>query len=237
MFKYDKNASTAYCLGAQATFYLLDTAPTLCQRIYISPKQKRDETFSRLESIAKASHIPFITNNERIFKDLSGKDNVMVIGEFTKQESALDPNKNHVVLVNPSNMGNLGTIMRSCVGFGIHDLAIITPASDPFDPKVVRASMGAIFHLRFKRFSSFEEYQNAYMGRLFYPFMLQTETLLPNVKKKDSPFSLVFGNEATGLPESFLEIGEPVKIPQTNLVDSLNLDNAVSIALYEFLCR
>ena len=236
MFKYDKNSPTSYCLGAQATFYLLETSPSLCQRIYVSPKQKRDDTFARLETLSKEHRIPFILNNERIFKDLSGKENTMVIGEFAKRETPLDKQANHVVLVNPSNMGNLGTIMRSCVGFGVFDLAIITPASDPFDPKVIRASMGAVFHLRFSRFSSFKDYQNEYTGRFFYPFMLQATTPLSQ-GKLTSPFSLIFGNEATGLPEDFLTIGEALKIPQTNLVDSLNLDNAVSIALYEFLGR
>ena len=49
-------------------------------------------------------------------------------------------------------MGNLGTIMRTMVGFGMEDLAIIRPGVDAYDPKVIRASMGSIFHLRFAYF-------------------------------------------------------------------------------------
>ena len=39
----------------------------------------------------------------------------------------------------------MGTIMWSCLGFGMKDIAIIRPAVDAFDPKCIRASMGAFF--------------------------------------------------------------------------------------------
>ncbi len=233
MYRYDKAGQTSFALGTQATFYLLESAPKRAKRVYISPKQNRDETYARLRALCLEANVPVIENNERIFRDLSGKDNVMVIGEFEKNEEALDPKSNHVLLVQPSNAGNLGTILRSLVGFGLADIALITPCVDPFDPKVIRASMGAIFHLRLKRFSSFEDYAASAGSRSFYPFMLQATKFLPEAKAS-SPYTLIFGNEATGLPSSFLSIGEPLKIPQTPFIDSLNLDNAVAIALYEF---
>ena len=47
------------------------------------------------------------------------------------------------------------------------------------------------------------------------------------------PFSLIMGNEATGLPASFAKVGCPVRIEHTNNIDSLNLPIATSIGLYE----
>ncbi len=85
--------------------------------------------------------------------------------------------KNHIVLVNPSNSGNLGTIIRSMVGFGIYDLAIIKPAVDIFDLKTIRASMGAIFNIRFSYFDSFSDYSKEYKNN-YYPFMLQAKEKL-----------------------------------------------------------
>ena len=63
-------------------------------------------------------------------------------------------------------MGNLGTILRSCLGFGMKDIAIIKPGVDIFDPKVVRASMGSIFSLNISYFNSFEDYKNALVLKL-----------------------------------------------------------------------
>ena len=157
----------------------------------------------------------------------------MVIGEFLKWNDSLNSDENHIVLVHPSNKGNLGTILRSAAAFSYKGIAIISPAADAFDPKTVRSSMGAIFSVPFSYYDSFESYQKEMGERHYYPFMLQAKEYLgsENILK---PYSLIFGNEATGLDSSFLKIGTPLKIPQSSDVDSLNLDNAVSIALYEF---
>jgi len=61
--------------------------------------------------------------------------------------------------------------------------------------------------------------------------MLDGSTLLQDTKI-DGDFSLVFGNEATGLPSEFSGIGHPIRIEHTDNIDSLNLPIAASIALY-----
>ncbi|MEE5995807.1 MAG: TrmH family RNA methyltransferase, partial [Candidatus Enteromonas sp.] len=82
-------------------------------------------------------------------------------------------------------------------------------------------------------FDSYQDYQETYKKQYPYPFMLQATQELKKAEKR-YPCALLFGNEATGLDRSFLELGEPLIIPHSPLIDSLNLDNAVSIALYEF---
>ena len=47
-------------------------------------------------------------------------------------------------------------------------------------------------------------------------------------------YSLIFGNEAIGLDESFLEIGQSILISHSGAIDSLNLSLAAGIAVYEF---
>lgn len=233
MEKYEKKSEISYSLGTTLTFELLLRKPESAIRVYVSPRQKRDSTYEKIETLAKTLGIPLITNNDKIFRALSDKDNVMVIGEFKKFSVQLDKERNHVVLVNPSNNGNLGTIFRSASAFSSGGVAIISPACDAFDPKTIRSSMGAIFSLPFHYYASFEEYQDSMGEREYYPFMLKAKTKLGEISAK-SPYSLIFGNEATGLPDSFLNVGTPLIIPQSSAVDSLNLDNAVSIALYSF---
>ncbi|MCQ2742774.1 MAG: TrmH family RNA methyltransferase [Bacilli bacterium] len=233
MKKYEKNGTVSYCLGTTLVFELLNRKPEAATKIYISPKQNRDETYTKLVTLAKSHHLPVIENNEKIFKELSDKDNVMAIGEFNKFSDTLIKDNPHLVLVNPSNMGNLGTIIRCMAGFGVLDLAIIRPAADIFDPKVVRSSMGAIFSIRFHYFDTFGDYQKEYGNHHMYPFMLQAKFALQEAKI-EKPYSIVLGNEATGLDRSFLDVGTPLIIPHSKLIDSLNLDNAAAIALYEF---
>ena len=154
-----------------------------------------------------------------------------MIGEFRKFEDVLDPRASHIVLVNPSNAGNMGTSMRSALGFELNQMAIIRPAVDAFDPKVVRASMGAIFSTQFQYFDSFDEYLEQFGETELYPFMLQAKITLPEISPSGT-YSLIFGNEATGLPREFLDIGTSVIIPHSDRIDSLNLPIAASIAMY-----
>lgn len=63
--------------------------------------------------------------------------------------------------------------------------------------------------------------------------MLSASCPIHNIKITE-PYSLVFGNEATGLPDDFASFCQTVIIPHSNGIDSLNLPIAAGIAMYEF---
>jgi TrmH family RNA methyltransferase len=128
-------------------------------------------------------------------------------------------------------MGNLGTVLRTMAGFGYHDLGIIQPAADIFDPRAIRASMGAIFRSRFETFDSFECYLQGY-PRNVYSLMTDGDTPLPTARFQ-KPYCLVFGNESRGLDHSFRDLGTCISIPQSEAIDSLNLAISVGITLYQ----
>ena len=187
-----------------------------------------------IKALCTRSNIPIEVNNKLIGR-LSDKENCYVVGVFKKYSCRLAEDKPHIVLVNPSNMGNLGTILRTIVGFGIYDIAIVLPGADIFHPKSVRASMGALFKLNFQLYDSFDDYRSEFNKHELFTFMINKENT-QNIKNCPKPrlFSLVFGNEATGLDDSYLNVGTSVMIPQTADVDSLNLTIAVGIGVYEF---
>lgn len=230
MKKYEKEANLSYTLGITLTIELLKRKIESVRKIYIHSNYEKNDVFKEISDICLQHNILIETNN-KIFNILSNKENCYVIGEFEKFSNALN-DSNHIVLVNPSNMGNLGTILRSAAGFGIKNIAIIKPATDIFDPKTIRASMGAIFNINFEYFDDFNDYYKIYKDKKMYPFMLQASKSIHNITFTDN-CSLIFGNEATGLSKEFLKIGESVLIPHTNEIDSLNLPIAVSIATYE----
>lgn len=229
--RYKKGNGESYTLGTTLTIELLKQKPEICKQVYLHQDLVGSGSDVILDLCIKNS-IAYEVNN-KVFNLLSQKENCFAIGIFDTFSQELKPDTDHVVLVNPSNHGNLGTIMRSMCGFGVKDLAIISPGVDIFDPKTVRSSMGAIFDIRFKYFDTFDEYLQTVGERKFYPFMLQATASLGNAKFVH-PSSLVFGNESSGLPRDFLEKGEPVIINHSSEIDSLNLPIATSIALYEF---
>lgn len=229
--RYHKEDSVSYTLGITVTFELLLSKASYVNKVYVHSAMKQGATLNKLLSVCKNAKID-IVYTDKIFNVLSKKENCYVIGEFRKFSSGLDNSKSHIVLVNPSDAGNMGTILRSALGFGLNQIAVIRKAVDIFDPKTIRASMGAVFSSKYEYFDSFDEYLVKYGYRELYPFMLDAKISLHDLKPGEK-FSLIFGNEASGLPKEFSSVGTSVVIPHSSGIDSLNLPIAASIAMYE----
>lgn len=232
--RYRKSNAFSYSLGSFPTFELLQARPEAAEMILVHSDAK-GEIRERLHRECEKAGVRII-QNDRYVEKVRDKENCFVVGVFRKYSCKLGHNKNHVALVNPGDTGNLGTIVRSCVGFGISDLAVIEPAVDIFHPKTVRASMGAVFQIRFEYFTCFKQYDREYgKEREKYPFMLSGKYRLGTLQHPGSQaYTLIFGNEASGLDASYQNVGKSVVIPHTNAIDSLNLSLATGIGMYEF---
>mgnify|MGYP001468148265 FL=1 len=223
----------SYAAGVYPSLTLMETAPGLAQRLLLSDRAA-GEGVDKLRKLC-ARHGVREEIAPKALSRILGKQNSYAAVVFQKQETAPDAACPHIVLHHPMDEGNLGTIQRAMLGFGLKDLAIIRPAADPFDPKVVRAAMGALFSLRVKQYDDFESYRAAYPAHQLYPFMLDGATELRQAASaKRTPYALVFGNEGAGLPAAFAALGQAVKIRQSADIDSLNLAVSVAIAAYTF---
>ena len=150
----------------------------------------------------------------------------------------------YVVVDRPSNHGNLGSLLRSAEAFGVSGVVTTGHGVDPFDPQVIRASLGACFYQTVVHEES--------SGRLFgwIEGLRRRETGL-RVYGTDSkgsaplaestlerPAVVVFGNEATGMSASLFEkVDETVSVEIGGRVNSLNLACAASIVLYHLRPR
>ena len=99
--------------------------------------------------------------------------------------------------------------------------------------------MGAAFRLEVEEFPDFPAYLNAYgQGRDIFPFMLDGgQVLTPESCPLSGCYTLVFGNEATGLPPEYRQYGQSLFIAQSREVDSLNLAVAVAVGVWVFTTR
>lgn len=229
MKKFKKSSDYSYSIGVYPTIELLENRIGNVIRVMISSKGDRNEGVSKIEEICRSKAIKIEVADGAINK-LARSENAYAIGVFNKYEAPLGSG-NHLVLVNPSDAGNLGTIIRNLVAFDMPNLAVVGPGVSVFDPKVIRASMGAVFKINFKYFETMVKYREKFSNNLF-PFTTDGEVSLPQMNFIE-PYSLVFGNEGAGLPKDYNKLGRSVKIPQSGKVDSLNLAVSVGIALYE----
>lgn len=235
---YKKDFGYSYTLGVFPTLELINNKPEAISRIVLSSKGENNQGIVKILDFAKKSGIPALFDDKTLNR-ISPKENCFAAAVFNKYDCSLSAGTNHLVLVNPADKGNLGTILRTATAFGIENIAIVSPAADIYDPKVVRASMGALFHVNFCYYGCFEDYHQEFCGgnRCLVPFMLDGEpinSVAGKIKATGLPFSLIYGNESSGLPAEFLSVGTPARIMHSDNVDSLNLPMAVGIGLYTF---
>jgi TrmH family RNA methyltransferase len=232
--RYSKDAEYSFSLGAFPTIELLRSRPEHIISVYLHSKWNGDDTERVITSLCNRHNIS-IYEDDRVVERVRDKENCYVVGVFRKYSSEIKANANHIVLVNPGDMGNLGTILRTCLGFKHLNISIIKPCADIYNPKVIRASMGAIFHVNINLYDTFVQYRLSNPEHQVFPFMLNGEYDIERVAYDNNKYySLIFGNEAKGLEDTFRREGKSVYIAHSDCIDSLNLPMAVGIGMYEF---
>ncbi|MBQ4084943.1 MAG: TrmH family RNA methyltransferase [Clostridia bacterium] len=231
---YDRSLPYSYALGAFPSLQLIEARPEIVRRLLVHPDGLESEGVRLLREKCAAIRVRE-EQAERVLRRESKKGNCFAALVFDKYEAELDPQASHVVLNNISDSGNLGTALRSCLGLGIKNVACIKPCVDIFEPHTVRSSMGAVFSMNVRVFDTFEDYRSLFPQHTLYPFMLKGSTELSAASAApQEPWSLVFGNEGSGLPDEFADMGVPVRIPMSSEIDSYNLAISVAIGAYAF---
>ena len=229
--KYQKKFDFSYAFGTYPVIDLLENHPHEVIEVLISDEGKDSEGVDRVIHLCEKGGVQMIFSDRKIEK-IAFKENTYVVGVFRKYECNISKDRDHLVLVEPRNMGNLGTIIRTMLGFDFRDLVLVGNCADIFDPKVVRSTMGALFRIKFKEYEDIDSYIGDCPNHSLYPFMLDGGKDIRDVEFR-SPFSLIQGNESRGLDCSFKGLGESVYIPHTEGIDSLNLAIATGIGLWE----
>lgn len=234
---YSRDLPYSYALGLFPASELMRKRPHVAKRLLVASRAEESEGLRALRALCAQQHVRE-ENADRVLARISGKENCFAAIVFDKFEGELSAQGNHLVLHHPSDKGNLGTMLRTALGFGYRDIAIIRPAADAFDPHVVRASMGAIFGLNVRYYDDFDAYRAQYPSHMLYPFMLDASVPLEQAAaQKKTPYALIMGNEGSGLPAEFAAMGQPVRIAHNHEIDSLNLSIAAAIGMYTFANR
>ena len=136
-----------------------------------------------------------------------------------------------VALFDVADPRNMGTIIRSSDWFGIHELMIGETCVDPFNPKVVRSTMGSVFHNRFvfapDLIAALKSYKSGYSliaadmdGQDYRGFPYGERSIL------------IFSNEARGPSEGILALTDGiVTIPGSGQAESLNVACAATVIM------
>ncbi len=217
------------------------------REIYFCPEFFKSPQHSDfVERVRSEGKIPLCRLSETAFKKASnreGCDGVMGVALQWGNSLAdlrLPDGKPAAVLVADAveKPGNLGAILRSADALGADAVILTNPVSDVFNPAVVRASQGALFSLQIAEASVPEAAQwlrrrniailGAHLGA--DKFIWQCGGLL------NKSVAVVVGSENHGLGGDWdSELDGRVKIPVSGVSDSLNVNVAAALCLYEVL--
>ena len=135
--------------------------------------------------------------------------------------------------------GNAGTILRSADAAGAAGVVFAGASVDAYNPKVVRASAGSLFHVAVVRDVPTSEAIAALRHRGATVVAMDThgeQDLFDAALGPSTAF--VFGNEARGLPGEVLEAADlRVRVPHAGRAESLNLAAAATVCLFEWVRR
>lgn len=140
-----------------------------------------------------------------------------------------------LVLVDVSDPGNVGTLIRAAEAAGCRGVILSAGSADPYSPKAVRASAGSLFRVPVV----ISEDMTSTLTMIEERGMMTLAAAgddgrAPESLDLGSSFALLMGNEAHGLPAEVVDRSTAtVSIPMAGAVESLNVAMAATVVLFE----
>ena len=141
-----------------------------------------------------------------------------------------------IILDGIRDPGNLGTILRTASAFGYENVIMSDDCADVYNPKTVRASMGAVFRQSTTRVKDLPETVKALKESGFTVYSAALDKNAVSVKNivADSSVAFIIGNEGNGIRQEVINSSSgSVIIPMESSTESLNAASAATILLWE----
>ncbi len=152
--------------------------------------------------------------------------------EFKSEDFKIHSDGLYIALENVQDPSNLGAISRSAEAFAFDGIILSSSGCDPYSPKSLRASMGALLRIPVTVVPNFTEFLMNTALDTYAAVVKNGENVREQSFKKGSV--MVVGNEANGLSDECVSIcKKAVTIPMTGKAESLNVATASSILMWE----
>jgi TrmH family RNA methyltransferase len=228
--------------GPQAVREALIHRPHHVVDLFLTPASA--ERHSDLVELAQHAGIEIALASEDVLAsmcDTVTPQGVLAVCDF------VDVTLAEVVATNPTNVavlhhvkdpGNVGNIIRSADAAGAGAVIVTAQSVDVYNPKVVRATTGSLFHIPVVTGVDLAES----LAHLHHAGLTVYATeargtgldLLASSGALATPLAWVFGNEAHGLSEEELELAhQRVAVPLYGQAESLSLQTAAALCLYQ----
>ena len=173
----------------------------------------------------------------RTFQSVSDTESprgILAICQIPTQSAVHFSSRDWVLVADEvSDPGNLGTLIRSAEAAGVSAVVLSGSTVDPWSPKVVRSSAGAVFHVPILQVSSLSDVRALglrLLGTTSHDDIGSTTPVSMYDVDVTGAIAVVVGNEAHGLPVD-APVDEWITIPHVGRSESLNVAMAGTVAL------
>lgn len=212
----------------------------MVQAVYISENAKREWQKCK-ESENAAMSVPVEVVSDKVFEELSdtvtpqGVLSVVTMPVYERTQLTSGAQAALLCLEDIQDPGNMGTMIRTAEGAGMTGIVVSGGCVDLFNPKVVRAAMGALFRMPFYLCGNMtEEAEKLHKeGFTLYAAHLRGSVLYTEADYAGKT-GILIGNEANGLSEEVSRQADcKVRIPMEGELESLNAAVSAALFMYE----
>ena len=165
---------------------------------------------------------------------LQSPQGILFSCEMFKRDTKFSGDR-HIILENMQDPGNVGAVLRTAAAFAVDTVMLLGNCADPYSPKAVRASMGAVFRQRFLALDDIDELKSTLNDRGIKLLGASLGEGCRDICEMSlERTAIAIGNEGKGLSDGLAAIcGDFVKIPMERGSESLNAAVAASIFMWE----
>ncbi len=213
------------------------------EELYVTDalRSKEPEKVEALAAVSKSVFLMDETVAEKLSDTRNPQGICCVLSSLDKQgdrnKMKVEPTGRYVLLDNVQDPANLGAVSRTAEALGLSGI-IVSGGCDPYNPKALRASMGALLRLPVLPADDLEElFSQAKEAGVRTYASVPSDKAVPVTSVRFTDGSIcVVGNEANGVSEKTLALcDETITIPMAGRAESLNAGAAASILMWEMV--
>ena len=190
-----------------------------------------------LYEIAKYNLIYVTKKVFDLITDVKTPQGIIAVVEKNNANKEIDYSQDIIIALDDlQDPGNLGTILRTVDSANLNQIILSKNSADPYNPKVVRSTMGAIFRVNILEVENLKDELEKVKQNGFKVMVTSLDTKSSIYDTEYNKKVIVIGNEANGVSKEIQNIAdEKVKIPMLGKTESLNASVATGIMIYEYV--
>lgn len=192
-----------------------------------------------LYEIAKHNLIYVTEKVFNLITDVKTPQGIIAVIEKNNANTQIDYSQDIIIALDDlQDPGNLGTILRTVDSANLNQIILSKNSADPYNPKVVRSTMGGIFRVNIIETENLQETLKNLQEKKFRIMVTSLDTNNSIYDVNYTKKVIVIGNEANGVSKAIQDMAdEKVKIPMLGKTESLNASVATGIMIYEYVRR